>query len=178
MKKVALAAAWLLATSASVIAASELDAQAVFERLATLEGTWKGPLQGEGEEAEAEAATVTEAVHDFRVSAGGSVVMEIMAPGTQYEMINMYHLDGDDLLLTHYCSGGNQPRMRLNRQTSTMDNLLFDFDGGTNLDPATDTHIHSARIQWLDKDRIDSIWTGFSGGQEAGGMTFHLARGE
>ena len=27
-------------------------------------------------------------------------------------MATLYHLDGDQLMLTHYCSAGNQPRMR------------------------------------------------------------------
>ena len=55
-------------------------------------------------------------VHEFKTSAAGTVVMETMNPGTGHEMINMYHVDGDDLLLTHYCAGNNQPRMRLNRE--------------------------------------------------------------
>ena len=34
-------------------------------------------------------------------------------------MINMYHMDGDDLVLTHYCAGGNQPTMKLNTENSS-----------------------------------------------------------
>ncbi len=49
-------------------------------------------------------------------------------------MINMYHLDGDDLVLTHYCAGGNQPHMKLDRASATSGKLQFDFIGGTNLD--------------------------------------------
>ncbi len=28
-------------------------------------------------------------------------------------MITMFHMDGDRLLMTHYCGAGNQPRMKL-----------------------------------------------------------------
>lgn len=38
-----------------------------------------------------------------------------MQPGTDHEMINMDHLDCEDLVLTRYRAGGNQPRMRLDR---------------------------------------------------------------
>lgn len=48
----------------------------------------------------------------FRVTAGGSVIEETVFPGSEHEMVTMYHLDGPDLVLTHYCDFGNQPRMR------------------------------------------------------------------
>ena len=116
--------------------------------------------------------------HVFEVSANGSVVMETMMPGTEHEMINMYHLDGDDLVMTHYCAGGNQPHMRLNAETSTPDALNFDFDGGTNLDPAKDGHIHAGQLIFKGKDQIDSVWVGYNEGKPAGTMTFHLSRSE
>ncbi len=48
----------------------------------------------------------------FKLLSGGSAVRETMFPGTDHEMTNMYHLDGHDLVLTHYCAEGNQSRMR------------------------------------------------------------------
>jgi hypothetical protein len=104
--------------------------------------------------------------------------METMGPGTDHEMINMYHLDGDDLVVTHYCAGGNQPMMRLNRNTSTSDKLVFDFAGGTNFDPSVDEHIHSAEITLSDRDHLESAWSAYSGGEEVTVMTFHLARSQ
>lgn len=159
-------------------AGTDLDAQSVFERLTTLAGTWKGEPEGEGDYASAEAEAWGGVVHEFEISAAGTVVMETMNPGTDGEMINMYHLDGEDLVLTHYCAGGNQPSMRLNRGTSTADKLVFDFVGGTNLDPAVDEHIHSAQIMLVDIDHIESIWTGYKEGKSTGAMTFRLVRSE
>jgi len=153
-----------------------LAAQAVFERLKSLAGTWHGPRQASAEEMQAEVETMPPAVHEFRVSAAGTVVMETMNPGTDHEMINMYHLDGDELVLTHYCAGGNQPTMRLDRGESTADHLVFDFTGGTNLDPAVDGHIHAARITLVDADHLDSAWIGWAEGKEAGEMAFQLTR--
>src|SRR5262245_32281969 len=51
-------------------------------------------------------------VSSFRVTAGGNTVQETLFPGTDKEMVTMYHLDGEDLVLTHYCMLGNQPRLR------------------------------------------------------------------
>ncbi|MDH3744269.1 MAG: hypothetical protein OES47_04105 [Acidobacteriota bacterium] len=159
------------------VSAETVDAQAAFDQLATLVGTWQGTPEGEGEEAEAEAEASGAVTHEIEVSANGTVVMETMNPGSPHEMINMYHLDGEDLLLTHYCAGGNQPRMRLNREASKLGDLVFDFDGGTNLDPETDHYIGGAQIT-LSEGRLTSAWTSYGGGEKAGGMTFHLARAE
>lgn len=135
-------------------------AHAAFEKLKSLEGTW----QGEDDH-----------LHEIEISAAGTVVMETMAPGTEHEMINMYFLDDDRLLLTHYCAGGNQPQMQLQAQTSS--NVMhFDFIGGTNLDPAVDQHIHAAKIVVTDDDTIESRWTGYSNGEAHHEMVFHLSR--
>lgn len=166
----------LAVTSPSV--AGELTAQQVFNQLKGLNGTWQGPMEGQGGEAKAEAEAAGPATHEIRVSAAGTVVMETMSPGTEHEMINMYHLDGEDLLLTHYCAGGNQPQMRLDLGQSTADLLVFEFVGGTNLDPATDHYIGSARIEIVDSDHMESVWGSYAGGERAATMTFHLARAE
>lgn len=154
-----------------------VDAQAAFERLKALEGTWHATPEGENLPEEEAAQPMDEVGHEFRVSAAGSVVMETMAAGTDHEMINMYHVDGDDLMVTHYCAGNNQPRMRLNREKSTGKELVFDFVDATNLEDGQ-PHIHAIRIDLLEDGRVDSAWTGYQGGEPAGVMTFHLARGD
>ena len=177
MKKVqwiAVAAAVLM-LPAAVQASDELTAEQAFERLKALAGAWEGSASGEGAEAAAEADATDKVVHEFEVTASGHVLMERMGPDTEYEMVNMYHLDGSDLVLTHYCSSGNQPKMRFNAATSAPNRLVFDFDGGTNLE-TTPSHIHSAEIRLEGKDRIDSAWMAHMGDTEAGTMTFHLKR--
>lgn len=46
-----------------------------------------------------------------RLIAAGNVLCETMFPGSDHEMVNMYHLDNGSLVVTHYCAIGNQPRM-------------------------------------------------------------------
>lgn len=161
----------------SPAAAGEMTAQKAFDQLKGLEGTWTGEPEAEGVDAEAEAEMSGPAIHEIQVSAAGNVVMETMNPDTEHEMINMYHLDGEELLITHYCAGGTQPRMKLNRSESTAEILVFDFVGGTNMD-AADHYIGSARIKIVDEAHIESIWNGYAGEELAGTMTFHLARAD
>lgn len=150
-----------------------LDAAAVFEQLKGFEGTWKGEAKGEGSD---ESAETPGAVHEFRVASAGTVVMETMNQGTPHEMINMYHLDGEDLRLTHYCAGNNQPHMKLDREASHAGKLIFAYVGGTNLDPAVDSHIHGVEITIEDSDHILSSWHGYDKGKHVGTMNFKLAR--
>ncbi|MFQ5528353.1 MAG: hypothetical protein ACE5GX_19130 [Thermoanaerobaculia bacterium] len=177
MRKILISAT--LAATAAIIcspAMAGVEATTAFEQLKSLEGSWQGTPEGTGDEAAAEAEALAEVVHRFAISAGGTVVMETMSPGTDHEMINMYHLDGDDLVLTHYCSGGNQPQMRLDREASSLESLVFEFAGGTNLDPATDQHIHAANLRLLEDGDMDSVWYAYAGGEQAGEMAIHLSR--
>jgi hypothetical protein len=152
-----------------------IDGTMAFERLKSLAGTWRGDASGEGE-AQAGAATMEQTVHEFRVASAGTVVMETMGVGSSEEMINMYHLDGDSLMVTHYCSSGNQPSMRLDSEASTTDRLVFAFAGGTGFDPAVDNHIHGAVITFVGPDEIDSSWSARERGETVGVMRFHLRR--
>jgi hypothetical protein len=144
-----------------------LDGRAAFERMKTLAGTWEGTA-GHGQPAQ--PATVV-----YRVASNGSVVEETLFPGTAHEMISMYHLVDGELVLTHYCAMANQPRMRLDLKASTPDRFVFVFDGGTNFDPAKDTHVHSGVVEWKG-DTLQTSWTVWSGGKEAGQNNFVLTR--
>ena len=105
----------------------------------------------------------------------GTAVMETLFPGTEHEMRSVYFMDGGDLVLTHYCAMGNQPRMRLS-PASTDRALVFEFAGGTNLDPAKDVHIHSGKIQLVGPDALEAEWTVWGGGKQTGANRFVLAR--
>ena len=169
-----LAAATLLAVAPAL--AGDSNAESMFDAIKSLEGNWQGVA--EADSGEGEVQEIPGAIHQFQLSAAGTVVMETMNPGTDHEMINMYHIDGDDLMLTHYCAGGNQPSMRLAADKSSPEYYVFEFAGGTNLDPAVDEHIHSAQITLVDDDHLISAWNGYKDGESAGKMTAHLERAD
>jgi hypothetical protein len=152
-----------------------VDAKTAFKRIKTLAGTWKGQISGEHQKEEEDhhkgEKTVT-----YKLTGAGSALVETQFPGEPHEMVSVYHLDGDDLRMTHYCAMGNQPRVKLDRVHSTPDQLIFVFDGGTNLDPQKDTHIHGVTITFHKDGKVDSAWEGYQGGKSAGTTTFALSR--
>lgn len=144
-----------------------ITAQGAFDKIKKLQGEWVATVDSESGPAE----TIS-----FRVTAAGSAVMETQFAGTAHEMINMYHRDGEDLRLTHYCAAGNQPQMKLLRTESKPEELVFDFVGGTNMNPETDLHIHSARIIFHGDDDVESVWTSQQGKNKGEIAKFILKR--
>jgi hypothetical protein len=145
--------------------APAVDAKAAFARLKTLAGEWKVDTGHGGP-----AKTI------YRVTSAGSAVMETIMAGTDHEMVSVYHLDGDNLVMTHYCAVGNQPRVKLDKSASTADKLVFAFDGGTNLDPAKDLHMHSGWINFLEGGKVEAEWEGYKDGKKAGTHKFVMTR--
>jgi hypothetical protein len=114
-------------------------------------------------------------VSSIRVTAGGTAVQETIFPGTDHEMVTMYHQDGKDLVLTHYCILGNQPQMRAQPGTSP-NRLVFKFSGGTNLKPEKDAHMHEATLVIVDDNHIQPEWTKCEDGKPCDKVSFNLAR--
>ena len=90
----------------------------------------------------------------IKVTAGGSAVHETLFPGTDNEMVSVYYQDGNDLVMTHYCMLGNQPRMKADPK-SPANQIHFLFDGGSNLDPKKDKHMHEGTLTFVDDDHIE-----------------------
>jgi hypothetical protein len=153
-----------------------VSAKAAFARLKTLAGTWKGHETAQKKEhADAHPA---ESTVTYRLTGAGSALIETLLPGTDHEMVSVYHLDGDDLRMTHYCAVGNQPRVKLDRAHSRPDHLIFVFDGGTNLNPEKDMHIHGLKVTFHPDGRVTSAWEGYMGGKSAGITSFVMTRRE
>jgi hypothetical protein len=148
--------------------AASNSAKAQFEQLKKLVGDWAGKASHEGGE-------LFDATVSYKVTSAGSTVMETLFGGTDHEMITMYHLHGDAVVLTHYCSLGNQPRMKL-QPSDNPKKLVFKFLDGTNLDPAKDMHMHEATIELIGDDQIKSAWTMFNNGKAAEKANFDLKR--
>jgi hypothetical protein len=140
---------------------------AAVERFKALAGDWVAAEDGE-------MSRKGDLVARYAVTAGGSAVVETVFPGSPHEMVTVYHADGPDLVLTHYCMEGNQPRMRAKApQGSRFD---FAYDGGTNIDPKRDRHMHSASVAIVGSDEIRTEWTEIAEGKTVLVVKSHLVR--
>jgi hypothetical protein len=128
-------------------AAAQSKAQASFDKLKTLVGQWEGSLAG-----------VTSKV-SYRLVSNGSVLEETMKNGEEDTMITIYHLDGDRLMVTHYCGAGNQPRMVAAPDPKNPSVIAFKFLDATNLSSTQEGHMRDLVLTLLDKDHITQQWT-------------------
>jgi hypothetical protein len=144
------------------------DATSAFEYFKSLEGEWTRAGGSGGHEAGARSTT-------FRVSAAGSTVIGTIYPGDQNEMINVFHMDGQDLLLTHYCALQNAPIMKF-VPSDQPGEIRFAFHGGTNFDPSVDAHVHEGVFRIQDRDNLESAFMSHAGGKPGRGTTSVLRR--
>ena len=135
-----------------------------FQRFVELEGDWR--IIG-GDHAQG-------ATHTYRTIANGTVVVETAFPGEAYEMVTVVHLDGPDLVLTHYCAAGNQPHMVA--ESSSNDEVRFRFVTASDLGSPEDPYMRDASFTFIGPDRLNSNWSYWEGGVQASEMTIELER--
>jgi hypothetical protein len=132
------------------------DARAAFERIKQLEGSW------EGRSTKGWVETLR-----YQVIAGGSAVLETSFeahPGE--EMATVFHMDGDRLVLTHYCVAKNQPRLEATSISDGGRRVVFTFKDGGNIPTRDKGHMDSAVYTFDGTDRVTSRWSWYEAGKE------------
>jgi hypothetical protein len=138
-----------------------------FEALKKLAGDWvKVGKDGKATD---------EVISSIRVTSAGSAVQETLFPGSDHEMVTMYHLDGDDLVLTHYCSLGNQPRLRAEPGTD-VNKIVFKFVSCTNLKSKDAHHINGATLTLDGTDHFKAEWVSCKDGKPCHQVKLDLVR--
>jgi hypothetical protein len=112
----------------------------------------------------------------YQVISNGSAVMETMKrPDGASEMVTIYHRDGSALMATHYCSAGNQPRMRSESLAADGNRIVFRFQDVTNLSSPSATHIRGITMTVTDKNHVTQEWSARDNGKDST-MVFQLTR--
>ncbi len=163
---------WLLAQSgAPAPAPPKSEAQISFDKLKTLAGSWAGQLTTFPAEPSVEGKFVQ---FSLRVtSRGNALVHELAVSGLPDHPVTMFYLDGDRLLLTHYCDAGNRPRMtgKISPDGKTLEFDFLDVSGGNQKG-----HMHHAVFTFLDDNHHIEDWTYMMPGDKPIRAHFDLQR--
>lgn len=141
---------------------AQSSAQQVLDRFKSMAGTW------EGKSPTGDTSQVT-----YKLEAEGTAVMEDSDMASEH-MLSMYYVDGDQLLMTHFCPSNNQPRMKATISPD-LKTVSFDFLDATNLAGPQAGHMHRAVFIFSDADHYTEEWTWKKGDKETR-MHFEMQR--
>jgi hypothetical protein len=132
--------------------AAQSEAKKMFEKMKTLAGSWQGTIMGISINATIRlASSGTAILHEATTDGGGPPNHEI----------TMFYVDGDRLLTTHYCDGGNRARLegKMSPDGKTIEFSFLDVVGSTKgglvkrmVFTMTDTNKHVIEISFIMPD--------------------------
>ncbi len=126
-----------------------------FDKMKTLNGSWVGTAT------EGDQQLTTNA--RFQMISDGSALIAWLNEGTAEGMVTIFHMDGKDLMATHYCAAHNQPRM-VAVPGSDPNRLVFKFKDGTNIGPH-DGHMEQVAFVFDGPDHHIEEWTYLDNGK-------------
>jgi hypothetical protein len=142
---------------------ASVDTKAAFARLKTLTGEWQADTK------------MGKAHLSYELIAGGASLVERVTGENMPAMLTVYYLDGNRLMLTHYCMAGNQPRMQAHSFDPKTGELQFQFLDATNLSNGGG-HMHNATLRLSDNDHFTADWEFFEGGLRKTNESFQYTR--
>ena len=162
MKRIRTLSIFLTALLALVLAAPAAPgANPAWEKMKSLVGHWEGTMT------HGDASMPVRVSYEL-VSGGTSLMERLSAPDDSHDMVTMYHPDGSRIMMTHYCSAGNQPRMRADALKG--DAVAFSFVDVTNLSGPQAEHMRRLVVKFQDADHFTQEWTHHKAGKDETGV--------
>jgi hypothetical protein len=138
------------------LAASQLFADSGLDKIKSLVGEWEATTP-EG------PATIK-----YELISNGTAVEERLGVHNE-EMVSIYHMNGDKLMMTHYCSFNNQPRFEA---AVDGDTITFRYVDATNLPTESTPHINGLVLSFKDADHFTQQWSNNAADHKAPIMNF------
>ena len=155
-------------------ATDRAKAEARYARIQALSGDWyltRGVRLGVDVEADPDEPFVS-----YSVSSAGHSVIEKLFVGKPNEMTSVYYLDDGRLMMDHYCSLGNQPRMvAIDGQENE---IPFKLIVVSNMNNQNDLHISSHSLEFVGSDELIARWGATEDQEPMGGSRYMLKRAQ
>ena len=146
-------------------AAPAAPAPSPLDRFKAMKGTWDADIDGDGK---------SDTAVEYRIVGAGSAVVETLFGGTEHEMVTVYHMNGAQLMCTHYCAAGNQPRLVASRIEK--DTVAFEMKDITNLADPKAMHMHAATFTFNADGTMLSVWQSMADGKPGHTAEFRMKR--
>ena len=139
-----------LALAAAGLAAE--PANAGWDKVKSLVGDWDGDADGKSTRI------------SYKAVSNGTAIMETIEGPEAAQMVTLYHPDGATLFMTHYCSMGNQPRLR--SKGLEKGKLAFAYVDATNIASPEQMRMSHLVMSFPDADHLVEEWTAKEGAKE------------
>jgi len=153
----------LTLVASAALAADKTKSEEAFERLTSLQGEWKGQIDG------------VNTTLIYTLTANGSALMEQCRSEKGLEMITIFTIDGDHLIATHYCSAKNQPQMATPAIIDAHKPLAFSLMRVTGLKSPDAFHNSGLTVMQEGNNHLTQEWLYESKGK-TGKNIFHFTR--
>jgi len=154
----------LLLTGATPSDVAEAPGPRMFERMKALAGEWEGTYEWSQGRTGGGQLRVS-----YFLTGAGSALVESLVQGGVTTMTTVYHLDGAQLRMTHYCAARNQPRLKAMRVDDAAGTAEFTLVDVTGVGPKNPGYVEGFLIELLDGDRLHLRFT-FGGGPGRSGV--------
>jgi hypothetical protein len=134
---------------------------AAFDSIKSLVGDWKGTFKWTGRSSEGTMNA------RYYLTGNGTAVVEDLINEGNVVMTSVYHLDGPDLRVTHFCAAGNQPRLKAGPFDDQNKTVVFHFVDVTNLTSPGAPHVSGLELRFVDVAHITIIFTFTASGKES-----------
>ena len=142
--------------------ARESAGVAALARLAALAGEWEGSAEWTGARTDRGPMNAR-----YFTTGNGSAVVESLLVGGAPIMTTVYHTDGPDLRMTHYCGARNQPRLKASKIDLAAGAIDFAFVDATNLSAPDAPHVTALSVRFGDEDHVTLTFTFEGNGKPA-----------
>ena len=135
----------------------------IFNIIKSLAGDWKGSYKWTGRLSEGPMDA------KYYLTGNGTAVIEDLLMNGKAIMTSVYHLDGTDIRLTHYCAAGNQPRLKASEISAGKEDVTmhFQFVDITNLANQDAGHVKGLELKLKAPDQLTLIFTFITKGVES-----------
>ena len=144
--------------ASTVGAAPAVPADSALQWLKGLAGEWRGKAVWTGGRT---GSYELRAV--YSLTSNGLAVVENLLTGAVPSMTSIYHEDGADLRMTHYCGAGNQPRLKatgIDEAKKVVHFRMVDITGRTD-----HGHVDEVELRFPDEKHLTILFT-FTGAGE------------
>jgi hypothetical protein len=149
MKRTFLPLALGLWATTGALGGDENKAAKALEGIKSLAGDWAGTAEWTG----ARSGTYPMNASYYVTGNGSALVENLISEGSPV-MTSVYHLDGADLRMTHFCGAQNQPRLKADQIDLTRGVINFVFIDITNLRSPDAPHVHGMEMRLMNPNRI------------------------